>query len=111
MDERRSASRTNVALPCKVWHPRSLRFLPGVTRDLSRDGAMLEVRGGAPFRAGERIRVGLPPAAGPLVVRSADLIEGTVVRSTNVDGHMVVAVLFDGEDAQRAQAIAGTPNE
>ncbi len=105
--ERRSAERTTLELPCKVWHPRALRFLPGVTRDLSRDGAMLEIRGGAPFRAGERVRVGLPAAAGPIVVRSADLIEGTVVRSSNEEGHMVLAIAFDGLDADRAEARAG----
>ena len=109
MDERRSASRTNLQLPCKVWHPRTLRFLPGVTRDLSRDGAMLELRGGAPFRNGERVRVGLPAAAGPIVVRSSDLIEGTVVRTSNEEGHMVVAIVFDGADADRAEALTHEP--
>jgi PilZ domain len=107
MDERRSAGRTQLELPCKVWHPRALRFLPGVTRDLSRDGAMLELRGGAPFRNGERVRVGLPDAAAPIVLRSADLLEGTVVRSSNEEGRMVVAVTFDGVDALRAESIAG----
>ncbi len=106
MDDRRTASRVGVELPCKVWHPRALRFLPGVTRNLSRDGAMLALRGGAPFREGERVRVGLPASAGPIVVRSADMIEGTVVRTTNEEGQMVVAVVFDGLDADRAAAMA-----
>ncbi len=83
-----------------------MRFVPGFTRDLSRDGAQVTLRAGAPFEAGERILVGFPAHAGAIVRRSADLIEGIVVRTHVEDGRIAVAVRFAGGEADRAESAA-----
>ncbi len=93
--ERRAERRVDIGLACKVWHPRALRFFPGTTRELSRDGTSILLRTGVPFKPGERIRIGLPAQAGAILLRTADLVEGTVLRSETQSGHVVVAISFD----------------
>jgi c-di-GMP-binding flagellar brake protein YcgR len=102
--DRRHVARVAVELPCKIWSPRTLRFVPGTTRDLSQDGTSVVLRTGVPFRPGERIRVGLPQQAGPIVLRSDDLIEGTVLRSIAEDGRLTVTVRFDRPEAATASS-------
>jgi hypothetical protein len=105
---RRTDDRVEVELPCKVWHPRAMRFVAGTTRDLSREGAHVTLRGGVPFAPGERILIGLSAHAGAIVRRSADLIEGVVVRAGVEEGKVAVAVHFCGGEADRAEAIANS---
>ncbi|MFO0827200.1 MAG: PilZ domain-containing protein [Phycisphaerales bacterium] len=102
---RRDEPRVQVEVPCKVWHPRAMRFVPGFTRDLSRDGAQITLRGGIPFEQGERIMIGLPPQAGAIVRSSADLLEGTIVRMAIEDGRIAVAVRFGGNAARAESAV------
>jgi hypothetical protein len=87
--------RVEVGMPCKVWHPRALRFFPGETRNLSHDGTSIALRTGVPFKPGERIRVGFPAQAGAMLLRSTDLVEGTVLRSETDEGRVIVAIHFD----------------
>ncbi len=106
MLDRRSDARVDLEVPCKVWHPRAMRFLPGTTHDLSRNGASVTLRSGLPLQPGERIRVGLPAQAGAIVRSGSDLIEGTVVRTSTSEGRVLVAISFDGAAQDQAEAAA-----
>ena len=94
--DRREEQRVEIELPCKVWHPRAMKFVPGFTRDLSREGVQITLRAGAVFEPGERILIGLPSHVGAILRRSTDLIEGEVIRAGVEEGRVEVAVRFVG---------------
>jgi hypothetical protein len=88
------AQRHDAEMPCRIWHPRSLRYLAGTTRNLSASGALVSFAHAAPLAPGERIRIGLPAQAGAVLVRACDFVEGTVVRCEGRDGRLQVAIAF-----------------
>lgn len=88
------AQRHDAEMPCRIWHPRSLRYLAGTTRNLSSSGALVSFAHAAPLSPGERIRIGLPAEAGAVLVRACDFVEGTVVRCEGRDGRLQVAIAF-----------------
>jgi hypothetical protein len=93
--ERRQHARLGVEIHCKVRCPRTGRYHPAITTDLSSGGSLLTVQTPVPLGEGQRLEIALPQADSA-VLRARDLIKATVVRSSAVlDRHQVVAICFD----------------
>lgn len=94
-EERRQDVRVDVARLGKVYDPRSRKFLPCATCNLSRGGAMLEVVGRLPLQAGDRLMLGLPQSARQAVVPANEMVEVEVVRALpTTDNRQGIAVRF-----------------
>lgn len=94
-EERRQDVRVDVTRLGKVYDPRSRKFLPCATCNLSRGGAMLEVVGRLPLQAGDRLMLGLPQSARQAIVPTNEMVEVEVIRALpTTDNRQGIAVRF-----------------
>ncbi len=79
----------------KVYDPRSRKYFPCATMNLSEGGALIEFSRPVPLEPGCRVRLGLCEGNRPSILPSRDLHEVEVVRTLPVtDGSQGVAVRY-----------------
>lgn len=93
--DRRAHSRSAVALGCKVVARSASRYLTARTTDVSAGGALVEIETTRPLEPGERLDIGVC-WSGSGILRTRDLVEATVVRTTpGIGDRQRVAVAFE----------------
>lgn len=99
--DRRRWTRVKASLPCKARLAGEVRYAPGVSHDLSRGGACIEVRSQRPVGAGERLEV-LLARAGSALIEAKDARAARIVRVERLsDATWRIAVAYE-----RAAALA-----
>ncbi len=94
--ERRNAVRCSVSRPAKLRCIRSGRYMTGQTRDVSSNGALLEVdRPPSSLTIGQRLEMGIAWNHRQVIVRSDHMTLATVVWSLGIGSTLRVAVKFD----------------
>lgn len=94
-DERRSEMRIPVTRPVKMRCMHTGKFMVGQTMNLSPGGMLVEVERPSLLVAGQRLEMGISFEAPHGLIRSSDLLGGTVTRSAADGGSQRVAVQFD----------------
>ena len=111
--ERREHPRVELTRPCKIYDPRSRRYVAGTTWNVSRQGVLVELKRPLPLVPGDRLFVGLAMRRREAVLCRSEMIPGAVVRSVlTADDHTVVAlqlaeplsIQVDGPDMRQAAA-------
>jgi len=93
--ERRSSPRVSLSRPCKVYEPRSRRYLPATTCNVSRGGALVRAHRSADLSPGDRVSLGLPHRHPQPVIDSATLVDARIVRVLeSTGGEMLLAIEF-----------------
>lgn len=93
--DRRHHPRVAIRTFGKVYDPRSRKYLPCATMNLSDGGALIEFSRPVPLEPGCRVRFGLSAHDHPAMLRSRELHEVEVVRALPVsDGRQGVAVRY-----------------
>ncbi len=93
--DRRAHQRLRVARPCKLYVPKTQRYLPGSTRNVSAGGALLSAVAHPAVAAGDRLWVGIALTRRQGILLSNQMLKATVVRLTlAADGEMVLALRF-----------------
>ncbi len=93
--DRRSHERTNLARPCKLFDPRSGKYIPGTVWNLSDGGALLEVN--RPMRAeeGDSFYLGIAVKRRQGLLQRDEMFRARVVRSQqSSDGRFTLGVQF-----------------
>ena len=102
--DRREHPRVCVQRPCKMFDPRTRRYLPGVTRNVSSGGLAIDVPRLTSLKPGDTLHVGVAAKRRDQLLSGAQMLRATVIRaSATVDDHTDLAVRF--ENAQMHQAI------
>jgi hypothetical protein len=78
-DERRRGERIVTRRPCKIYDPRTRKYVAGSTCNVAPGGMLLLVDRSLALRPGDRVYVGVPPRRHALL-RSEELVEAGVVR-------------------------------
>jgi c-di-GMP-binding flagellar brake protein YcgR len=93
--DRRDDPRVSVTRACKVYDPRSRRFIPGTTCNASSGGLMLRLQRELELDAGARIFVAIARRNRDGFLRAADMVAATVVRTLATStGETMVAIRF-----------------
>jgi len=77
--DRRVAQRVSIERNVKVFHPRSNRFIPARTLNVSDSGFLLEIDGPRPMLVGEELQIVIAWDR-PTLVRREDLARVRIVR-------------------------------
>ena len=94
--DRRHDQRISLVRPCKVYEPRSGRYVPGSTCNVSSTGMLLRVFRPLSVEPGDRVYIGVSQRRQQGVMRSDEMIEATVVRKEVSGGtEATVAVRID----------------
>ncbi len=93
--DRRAHEREPVQRPCKLYIPRTARYLRASTRNMGDGGALLQLEQPAVFEPGDRMFLGIASRRRQPVLASKDMVEARVVRvvTTAADG-VTLAVRF-----------------
>lgn len=105
-EDRRRWDRLDSTRPCKVFLPRSQRFAPGRTCNISRGGALVTIEspGGRPLAPGDPIDISIVFGRAPLIL-AAQMLRGRVLRTECFDAdRQLVAVEFAEPLAELAAA-------
>ena len=103
-EDRRRWERFDTARPCKVFLPRSQRFAPGRTCNVSRGGALVTIETTHPLHPGDPIDVSIVFGRAPLIL-AAQMLRGRVVRTEAFDAdRQLIAVEFAEALAELAAA-------
>lgn len=78
--ERRQHERIPIERPCKVFDPRSHKYLLGSTCDLSASGMMLKLEHPLQIVPGEILHVGVAQKRRQMLLRSSEMTPVRVVR-------------------------------
>jgi hypothetical protein len=79
--ERRESPRIRVTRPCKLFDPRSRKYIAGSTCDVSAGGMLLRVSRPLDLDPGDRLFVAVAQKRRQALLRSSDLIQLEVVRT------------------------------
>lgn len=93
--DRRGADRIAIRRPCKVFEPRARKYVSGSTVNVARGGMLLRLDRPLALEPGDRLYVGVAQTRRHALVRSEELIEGTIVRSLVSAGEVYLAVRFE----------------
>ena len=98
--DRREHPRTSVQRPCKMFDPRTRRYLPGMTRDVSAGGVAIDVPRVVDLKPGDVLHVGVAMKRRDQLLNGAQMLKATVIRSSaTVDDHTDLAVRFENAQA------------
>jgi hypothetical protein len=98
--DRRRHERVPLERPCKVYEPRSGRYILASTRDLSCGGLLIDVPRLIDLRPGDTLHIGVAMKRRQGILPAADMVEAVVVRCTpTVDDHTALAVKFNRDRA------------
>ena len=93
--DRRESPRIALSRPCKVFNPRSGKYVSGSTCDISAGGMLLRLDRPLAVEGGDRLYVGIAPKRRQTLLKSAEMIQAEVVRTlASATGEMFVAVRF-----------------
>ncbi len=93
--DRRSHERTNLARPCKLFDPRSGKYIPGTVWNLSDGGAFLEVSRPIGTDQGDSFFVGIAVKRRQGILHRDEMYRARVVRSEqSSDGRFTLGVQF-----------------
>ena len=93
--ERRDWHRIPLTRPCKVYNPRTGKYIAGTTRDLSGGGLMMHLVRRPDAEPGDRLYVAVAQKRRQPLIRAEEMIEAEVVRSlSSTSGETGVALRF-----------------
>ena len=93
--DRRSHKRTNLARPCKLFDPRSGKYMAGTVWNLSDGGAFLEVSRPIGAEQGDSFYVGIAVKRRQGILHRDEMFRARVVRSQqSSDGRVTMGVQF-----------------
>jgi hypothetical protein len=97
LDERRAETRNDLSRPCKVFDPRTGRYVAGCTRDLSSHGVQIETQRRMHLEPGETLFVGIALKRRDVLLARNEMCEGRVMRAMHTpDGRTVIGMRLDG---------------
>lgn len=98
--DRRSYERLPLRRPCKLYVPRTGRYLPASTCDVCEGGAMVRIDRPAPLEPGDHAYLGIATKRRQAVLVASEMVRVQVVRATPAgDQAFAVAVRFVDEAA------------
>lgn len=104
--DRRQHVRTSTEIACKLLQSAECRYRSALTTDVSKGGALVQLRTPKPLKTGETLRLSINWNGRPLMSRD-ELVEATVVRAgPMLEQVQQVAVRFLEPQAQ-AEALLG----
>lgn len=93
--QRRAHDRYPTDVACKVFDPRSRKYLPARACNVSAGGALIEVERRRDFEPDQTLQLGLPRGPGDGFILAGDLIDASVVRCANsTEGSCWIALKF-----------------
>jgi hypothetical protein len=105
--ERRRQERLPLVRPCKIYEPRSEKYLNAITENLSTGGALLTIMRPLDLRPGDLVHVGVALKRRQAVIPANEMIASRVVRCLhNSEGHCTLAVIFDTAAVEQPLALA-----
>lgn len=94
--DRREHTRTAVQRPCKMFDPRSRRYIPALTRDVSAAGLAIDVPRLMDLKPGDTLHIGVATKRRESILASGEMVKAVVIRANpTVDDHTDLAVRFD----------------
>ena len=91
--ERRMQGRTEILRPCRLYDPRTGKYLHGTTCNLSLEGVQIRITRPCPLNPGDTLMVGIAMNEKTGLLRAKDMFEATVVRALGTpSGHTLVAL-------------------
>ncbi|MDY7107496.1 MAG: PilZ domain-containing protein [Planctomycetota bacterium] len=91
--DRRQSPRVALRRPCKVFNPRSGRYVSGSTCDVSTGGMLIRLERPLNVEIGDRLYLGVAQKRRQALLRSTEMIEAEVVRSlTGATGEMLLGI-------------------
>ena len=101
--ERRAEPRISLTRACKIFDPRTRRYVPGTTCNVSCDGLLLRLHQATNLTVGDRIYVGIAERRRHAILRSNEMLEATVLRVMHPGmGETVVAIRWLDADPMMA---------
>jgi hypothetical protein len=95
--DRRDAPRVSLNRPCKVFNPRTGKYIAGTTRNVSAGGVSIVLHRPVELEAGDVLHLGIARKRRQALLRSDDMVEVEVVRSlSSTAGDTAVGVRFIG---------------
>ena len=92
-EERRLDSRAPIRRRCKVFEPRSRRYVAASTCNASANGMLLRLDRRLALEPGDRLFVGAAPASRPGLIHGDDMVETRVTRVFDAGaGEMLIGV-------------------
>ena len=93
--DRRSHERTNLAQPCKLFDPKSGKYIPGTVWNLSDGGAYLEVSRRIRAEEGDSFYLGIAAKRRQGLLQRDEMFLARVVRSQeSAEGRSTLGVQF-----------------
>jgi hypothetical protein len=103
--DRRHAQRVAVHRPCKLYEPRSARYIAAGTCDISQGGLLLDVPALMNVKAGDLLHVGVAVKRRQAVLLPNEMMQAIVVRiMPTVDDHTLLAVRLVAQAEESAEA-------
>lgn len=107
--DRRRHPRLALERPCKIFDPRSGKYVAATTRNLSTHGLLIELPRLTALKPGDHVHVGVAVTRRQGLLLAKEMIQAQIVRAMQtVDDHTMLAVQFiadsQGEPQQRAAA-------
>ena len=90
--ERRSQRRTELVRPCRLFDPRTGKYLHGTTCDLTVEGVLIRITRPCHLNPGDTFMIGIAMNEKTGLLRAKDMFEATVVRALGTpSNHTLVA--------------------
>lgn len=96
--DRRDGPRVSLSRPCKVYDPKSGKYIAGTTRNVSAGGLSMVAFKSLPLEAGDRLYVGITKKRRQALLKSDEMVEIEVVRAlASTAGDTAIGAKFVGE--------------
>lgn len=93
--DRRTSPRLAISRPCKVYEPRTRRYIAGATCNVGSGGMLLRLDRAVAFEPGDLLFVAVAQKRRQCLVRGTDMTEMEVVRATpSLTGTTTLALRF-----------------
>ena len=94
--DRRKYRREPLERPCKIYDPRSMKYISGTTLDVSCGGLLIDVPRLLEIKPGEHLFIGVAMTRRQGFIQAKEMIDAVVLRAAaTVDDHTTLAVSFD----------------
>ena len=93
--ERRAHPRVELRRPCKIYDPRSRKYVPAVTRNVSKSGAMIDTPRLMDVPEDTTLQVAIARDPGQSLLLTEQMVDAVVVRSSHsVGGRTTLGLRF-----------------
>ena len=93
--DRRDGDRIVLSRPCKIYNPKSHKYIAGTTCDVSFGGLLIRLDRSAQVETGDCLYVGIAQKRRQTLLRSSDMIRTRVVRSlSSTTGQTMLGLQF-----------------